>query len=342
MPNRERIGILLINLGTPEAPTYRAVASFTRSLLLDGRVVDVSSPARHLIANASALFRTRSAIRLYRAIWDGEAFPLQTISRNTLEGLRERLAGAEVAMGMRHGRPTIQDGIETLMSKGAGRIVLAPLFPQYAASTTGSTLAEAYRCAGSGWNVPPVSVLRPFYDSALFVRAWKEIARPVIEERKPDYVVFSYHSVPEQHIRKSDPTGRHCLAKPDCCETAGAVNLPYCYRAQCLATTRAIAGELSLPEDNYCTSFQSRMSSPIAWLRPYTTDVLRQCAAGGQKRVMVLCPSFVVDCLETLVEIDIVERRHFLASGGAELLLLPCLNAHPRWLDGLAEMLRAC
>jgi ferrochelatase len=239
---------------------------------------------------------------------------------------------------MRYGRPALAGALERLRAARAERILVLPLFPQYAASSTGSALARVAELAARGWDVPALEFLPPFFDEPGFVGAWAAVAREPLAAFRPDHVLLSYHGLPERQIRKSDPTGGHCLSRPDCCDAPGAA-LPRCYRAQCTATSRALVAALGLEPGSWSMAFQSRLGR-TPWIRPYTDERLDELAASGRKRLAVLCPAFVADCLETLEEIAIRGREQWRRAGGDDLLLVPSLNAHPAWVSALAAMLR--
>jgi ferrochelatase len=214
------------------------------------------------------------------------------------------------------------------------RIVALPLFPQYAGSSTGSALEALYRRAGQRWNVPPLEVLGDFFDEPGFVAAVAEVARPALAALAPDHVLLSYHGLPERQVRRSDPTGAHCLAHEDCCAAIVPANRR-CYRAQCFATSRALVDALGLDAARVTTSFQSRLGR-TPWIQPFTDEVLPRLYERGVRRLAVLCPSFVADCLETLEEIGIRAREQWRELGGDELALVPCVNAAPAFVETLA------
>jgi ferrochelatase len=339
MRSGEKVGILLLNTGTTSAPHPRETREYLREFLSDRRVIDISPLARWLLVNLFILpFRPRKSAEAYAAVWTDKGSPLLVLSMQQRDGLKQRLPEAEVEVGMGYGRPSVKEAVATLMDKGVQRIVVAPLFPQYASASSGSVLEAAYRIAGEGWNVPALSTLAPFYDDPGFLGAWETVAHPVLEEFRPDHVLFSFHGLPERQVRKSDPSGHHCLASPTCCDTIGPANR-YCYRAQCFATTRALTQRLNLGADAYSVSFQSRLGRD-PWLQPATDRVVTELPKRGVKRLAVLCPAFVTDCLETLEEIGIRARESFLEAGGEEFRLVPCLNEHPAWLDALAKLLK--
>lgn len=334
------IGVLLLQLGTPDSTAVADVRRYLREFLSDPRVLDMPAPVRALLLNAVILpFRPRRSAEQYRKIWTEDGSPLLIYTEELAERLRERLGeGYTVAVGMRYQNPTIDAALAELANAGCERIVIAPMFPQYSSAAYGSAVAKALEVAATKWNVPATSTLPPFYDHPGFVASVAEIARPLLDEFAPDHVLFSYHGLPESQIRKSDPSGEWCLERDDCCTTMRAENR-YCYRAQSFATTRAVASELGNEATSHSTSFQSRLAGQ-KWIEPYTDGVLDDLYAKGVRRLAVLTPSFVADCLETLEEIGMRLREQWEGIGGEDLLLVPCVNASPVWADALVGMIR--
>jgi ferrochelatase len=230
--------------------------------------------------------------------------------------------------------------LERLREAGADRVVVLPLYPQYAASTTGSTVAEAMRLASQPWAPPSLCFVEPFFDNPDFIDAFAAQGAPILRNREHDHVLFSFHGLPERHVRKTDVSNGHCLAKSDCCDAVGAVNRR-CYRAQCFATARALAAKLLLAEGTWTVSFQSRLGR-TRWIGPYTDRILPALAQKGCKRLAVFCPSFVADCLETLEEIGIRGKEQFLSAGGESLTLIPSLNTSDAWVDLVVALARQC
>jgi ferrochelatase len=239
---------------------------------------------------------------------------------------------------MRYGDPSIERAFDELVRAEVDRIVCVPLFPQYASSSTGSALEELARVAARAWNVRPLEIAPAFWGDDGFLAAFEAVARPAIDALAADHVLFSFHGLPERQIAKSDESGAHCLASATCCDRPGA-RLAWCYRAQSYATARALASRLALDDAGYTVSFQSRLGR-TPWIKPYTDVVLDELAARGVKRLAVVCPAFVADCLETLEEIGIRARAQFREKGGEELALVPSLNATPRWIEAVAAMAR--
>lgn len=333
--NVRPVGVLLVNLGSPEAPTPRAVRRYLREFLGDPRVLDMPAlPRRLLLETAILPTRPRASAAAYEKIWTPEGSPLLVHGRALRDALAKRLGeGFAVELAMRYGVPAIPPALDRLTRADCRKIVVLPLFPQFAAASTGSALEAVYRAAGARWNTPPLEVVDSFYDDPGFIAALAAVAREIPDERRPDHLLLSYHGLPERQIRRSDPGGAHCLASNTCCDAIGPGNRA-CYRAQCVATSRALARALGIRDEDWTLSFQSRLGR-IPWIRPYTDEVLPFLRDRGVERLAVLCPSFVADCLETLEEIGIRAREQWLALGGEDLALVPCLNAHPAWVDAI-------
>jgi ferrochelatase len=330
--------VLLVQLGTPSAPEPGPVRRYLREFLSDPRVLDIPALPRRLLLELAILpRRPRQSAQAYRKIWTPEGSPLLVHSRALEHALGEALGpGFRVVLGMRYGEPGLAGALASLRAAGCERVTVLPLYPQYAASSTASSFARVAELAAAAWDVPLLELAPPFFDDPGFLDAWCDVAREPLAGFRPDHVLFSYHGLPERQIKKSDPTGGHCLSQPACCDAPGAA-LPRCYRAQCVATTRALAGRLGLATGTWSYAFQSRLGR-TPWIRPYTDERLPEIAAGGAKRLAVLCPSFVADCLETLEEIGLRGREQWRAAGGDALLLVPSLNAHPRWVAALAGL----
>jgi ferrochelatase len=333
-------GLLLCNLGTPDQPTPGAVRRYLREFLSDPRVLDINPVGRWLLLNLVLLpLRPRKSAAAYQKIWTGRGSPLLGHGEDLAAAVRARLgSGWAVELGMRYGRPSIAAALEKLRQAGAGRVVVFPLYPQYASSTTGSTVVEVCRVASRSWVTPALTFVGTFYDRPAFIDAFAAVGRPVLETEKPDHVLMSFHGLPERHLRKTDETGRYCLATADCCERMGEANRN-CYRAQCFATARALAARLELADGGWSVSFQSRLGRD-PWIHPYTDAAIAQLAAQGKKRLAVFCPAFVADCLETLEEIGIRGKEQFLAAGGERLTLVPSLNTSFAWCDAVVGIVR--
>ncbi|WP_224241603.1 ferrochelatase [Hyalangium gracile] len=339
MPTPKK-GLLLVNLGTPDAPESGPVRRYLREFLNDPRVVDIHPVGRWMLLNLIILpVRPARSAEAYRKVWTEQGSPLLVHSKALAAAVTERLQGEyEVELAMRYGNPSLPSAVQALRSRGVREFILLPLYPQEATSSTSSTLARAYEVLADAWDVAGVRVVPAFHDHPGFLDAFAEVARPVIAEARADHVLFSYHGLPERHMRKSDPSGRHCLASAGCCDVLTDVNR-HCYRAQCFATTRALAQRLGLSPEAHTVSFQSRLGR-TPWIQPYTDLVLPELAKRGVKRLAVMCPAFVADCLETLEEVGMRAREQFLACGGESLTLVPSLNAHPTWVDAVVRLVR--
>jgi ferrochelatase len=324
-------GLLLINLGTPDAPTTSAVRRYLHEFLSDPRVVDINAIGRALLLHLVILrFRPSKSAHAYRSIWDAKrGSPLLFHSEDLAAGVQQRLGAAwQVELAMRYGNPSIAAALERL--RGVDRIVALPLFPQYAASSTATAVARVMELAAAGWDVPAIDVVPAFFDDPGFVAAWEAVARPALTAANADHVLFSFHGLPVRQIHKSDRLDR-CLRSETCCDTPH----PSCYRNQCYATARALAARLGITDYTVC--FQSRLGR-TPWIEPHTDATIDRLARAGTKRLAVMCPAFVADCLETLEEIGIRAREQFKAAGGEELVLVPSLNATPAWIEAVAQI----
>jgi ferrochelatase len=326
--------LLLLNLGTPDAPEPAALKRYLAQFLMDPDVIDLPWPARWLLVHGMIL-RTRpaSSAALYRKIWRPEGSPLLINTLALADGVRARLGDAwAVEAGMRYGSPSIGGALERLAGGGARAVKAIPLFPQYSEAASGSAIRECRReAARLGLEV---SFLESFHERPGFVRQYAALARRTMAEARAEAIVFSFHGLPESQIRKFSEGQCNLVESSSCCSALGAGNLR-CYRAQCFETARALARELGVAPA--LVGFQSRLGR-AAWIRPYLDEVLAGLLASGVRRVAVACPAFVSDCLETLEEIGIRAREDFLRRGGEELALVPSLNAEPAWVEEVAQM----
>lgn len=339
MDSTQPIGVLLLQLGTPDSPSTKDVRRYLSEFLSDPRVMDISAPVRWLVLNAVILpFRPRRSAKAYQMIWSEEGSPLLVHTEALAKDVQASVGdGYLVDFAMRYGSPSIAGALDRLVAADVNDIRILPLFPHYASSAGGSATQRTMELLAERWNVPTVSFLPEFYDDPGFLAA---VANAAEEEElgrfRPDHVLFSYHGLPERQVRKADPSGAHCLATESCCDTIGPVNRR-CYRAQCFATTRSLATTLHLTSDAHSTAFQSRLGG-TPWITPHTDRVLQGLHDSGVRRLAVLTPSFVSDCLETLEEIGIRLRKQWIELGGEDLLLVPCINEAPLWVDTVAAM----
>lgn len=321
-------GILLSNLGSPETAEPDSVRRYLGQFLMDRHVIDAPWPLRRLIVSLIQRRRPRETARAYRAIWRDEkpGSPLLHFSRRLAEALRRR-GNAPLALGMRYGKPSLAEALARLEAEGSDEILLMPLYPQHAGATRTTTIERTRELLAPGRRL---LVLPPFHARSEYLAAMR---RQIAEHLPPsaDFVLFSFHGLPERQILRADAHG-HCLRRPDCCEAPSPAH-GTCYRHQCRATARALGGELPVP---YGVSFQSRLGR-LPWLRPYTEERIGELAGSGVRRLAVVCPSFVADNLETLEEIAIRGASAFRDAGGERLTLVPCLNDSSAWVEALAR-----
>jgi ferrochelatase len=334
-----RSGVLLMQLGTPAGPGRREVGRFLGEFLCDGRVLDVPWIARWVLVHGIIVpTRAGRSAKAYGKIWDERGSPLLYHGMDLCDGVREEL-GADwpVELAMRYGQPSVGEAMEKLVAVGCERVVCAPLYPQEAKSTTESSRVAVEDWVRKSGRDVALAGLEAFHEDARYLDAVVACAEEALREFGAEEVLFSYHGLPERHVRKSNPGGV-CLESADCCAALGDENR-HCYRAQCFATTKELVARLGLEEGEYATSFQSRLGRS-AWIGPHTDSWILECAGRGVRRVAVFCPAFVADCLETLEEIGMAARDSFRAAGGEDLFLVPALNARAEWSAALAEMLR--
>jgi ferrochelatase len=329
--------VLLVNLGSPDSASTRDVRAYLREFLMDGRVIDAPYPVRWCIVHLGILpRRPAQSARAYEKIWTAAGSPLVATGRKVQAALQER-AGVRVELAMRYRKPSIPEAIGRLREEGIRELLLIPLFPHYAMSSYETAVERVREVIAEIAPQILLTVVPPYYNHPDYIRAMTANASEYLKGEY-DHLLFSFHGVPERHLRKADPTGRHCLAQPDCCGGQCPV-LGTCYRAQCYKTAEAIVRTASIPSYKHSIAFQSRLGRD-PWLKPYTDWVIPGLARGGIRRLLVICPSFVSDCLETLEEIGMRGREIFMESGGTEFHLIPCLNEHPLWLEFLGGLIR--
>ena len=331
--------VLLINLGTPAEPTARGLREFYRCFFADRFVFDINPIGLWLLRNLIVLpLRAPRTARDYAGIWMEEGSPLQVYSERVRQGVQEKFdaAGSDVTVriAMAYSKPLIADSLSELEREGRDEILVFPMYPQYARATTESAMHSVRSAAASWRQAPNLRFIDDFFADPAFIRVWAEVIRANLAQANIDHLVFSYHGLPEAAIRKADVSG-YCNFG-DCCEKVGEVNRN-CYRAQCFATSRAIAAALGREAEACSTAFQSRFG-PAQWIKPYLDAHLLELLAQGKKRIAVATPSFVTDCLETLHEIGREYREQFIEAGGEELILLPNLNDAPEWIDAVYEI----
>ena len=333
-----RTGILLINLGTPDAPTPEAVGKYLREFLMDPFVIDLPAPLRWFLVNVLIVPKRKyQSAAAYQKVQMPGGSPLLVHTR----ALGERVAlelgeNYVVEYAMRYGNPSIASALARLSAQSVSRIIVLPLYPQYAESSFETAVVETRKRAAEVGCDDRLTFVSPFYDRPEFIDAFARNVNDRLAGENADHLLFSFHSLPEQHLTRLYP--HHCLQRADCCDQITDSNRN-CYRAQCLFTARAIAQQVGLKSDDYSISFQSRLGR-AKWLGPNTEEMLKTLAARGVKRLAVVCPSFVADCLETLEEIAIRGRATFVSAGGSYLTLVSSLNSDPIWAKAIAEWVR--
>ncbi len=327
--------VLLVNLGSPDSTAVEDVRTYLREFLMDGRVLDAPYPIRWCVVHLSILpKRPAQSAEAYEKIWTPKGSPLVATSRKVRRELQER-TGVRVELAMRYRNPSIPEAVGRLRDEGVEELLLIPLFPHYAMSSYETAVERVREVMAEIAPRMSLTVVPPYYDHPDYIHAMTANAAEYLQQPY-DHLLFSFHGIPERHLRKSDPTGGHCLGSQDCCEGDCAA-LGTCYRAQCFKTAEAFVRMTSIPKHKYSIAFQSRLGRE-PWLKPYTDWVIEGLAKAGMRRLVVICPSFVSDCLETLEEMGMRGRQTFLEAGGKDFALVPCLNEHPLWLACLERM----
>jgi ferrochelatase len=325
--------ILLVNLGSPDSPSVPDVRRYLNEFLMDERVIDTPWPVRRFVVGMILIKRPHESGEAYEKIWTKDGSPLVVSSRNVQKLLQARLT-VPVELAMRYQNPSIESAVKKLVAKGATQVLLIPLFPHYAMSSYETAVVRLEEVARKLAPQMKITVQPPYYDQPDYIAALVASAKDHLKDY--DHLLFSYHGIPERHLHKSDPTGCHCLKVENCCEVASPAHAK-CYRAQCFATTRAFVKLAGVPQEKYSVSFQSRLGKD-PWLKPYTDYELARLPNEGKKRVLVICPAFVSDCLETIEEIGMRGCEQFMAGNGKEFTRIPCMNEHPAWVDALENM----
>lgn len=332
--------VLLVNLGSPDSTSVADVRRYLEEFLGDERVIDrPPQPFRSLLLNGIIIpRRAPKSAHAYRQVWTDQGSPLLVTSRSVRDRLASSLGTATpVYLAMRYGQPSIASVLARIAADGIGQLLLFPQYPHYAMSSWETVVVQVYAEAARLAPGLKVHCVQPFYADADYIDVLHAVSAPFLAQPH-DHVLFSYHGIPERHLRKGDPSHAHCLTVDDCCTTCSPAHAT-CYRAQCLATTRALVARAGIPADRHSVSFQSRLVGE-PWLKPYTDHELERLPGEGRRRLLVLCPAFVADCLETLEEIQGEGRDTFLEAGGESFQQIPCPNDHPAYIDFLANRVR--
>ena len=335
----KKTGVLLIQLGTPDSPSRKDVARYLREFLTDPRVIDIPFIPRQLLVRGIIVpFRAPKSAKVYKELWEygNGVSPLLTHTQNVVNLLNQRFEGEEVTveMAMRYQNPSMESVLEKMRRANYHRIILVPLFPQYASASNGSAIDKAMEIIKKWWVIPDIQIVSQFFDNEGYIDSIVERAKE-FDLKSYDKIMFSYHGLPERHVDKVYDSGL-CTDQP--CETELNEKNAFCYKATCYATSRLIAQKMGLKEDDYTVSFQSRLDKK--WITPFSDKVIEEWGKEGAKRILAFSPAFVADCLETIIEIGEEYQELFESHGGEKVQLVPSSNDHPRFIDGLEQLVR--
>lgn len=332
-------GIVLVNLGSPDSTEVKDVRRYLNEFLMDERVIDMPYVLRLLLVRGIIVpFRAPKSAEAYRSIWWKEGSPLIVLSKQLQNAVQKNFA-EPVEIAMRYGNPSPKEAYDKLMKQvpGLEEVIMLPLYPHYAMSSY-ETAVVYMKEIHKKYKYPfKLTTIEPYYNNTEYVNALAESVKPYLQNDF-DKILFSYHGVPERHIYKGDITGNHCLKVNDCCHVSSAAHAK-CYRHQTFVTTELTTAALNLPKEKVEQSFQSRLGRD-PWLTPYTAQRLAELPQEGVKKLLVACPAFVSDCLETLEEIAEEGKEIFLHAGGESFTMIPCLNTHPLWIDAVVKWIK--
>ena len=331
-------GVLLVNLGSPDSPEPKDVKKYLGEFLMDERVIDVPLWARTLLVKGIVLnTRPKASAAAYKKIWWDEGSPLIVLSERLQEKVQKQV-DIPVALAMRYGSMTIKNGLQELVDKGVDQVLLFPLYPQFAMATTETIVVLAKEVQQKFFPSLKIESVPAFYNKQDYVEVLSNSIKDSLKDKDYEHLLFSYHGVPERHIRKSDITKSHCKIDKSCCETQSKAH-DFCYRHQCYEVTRLVAEKLHLKPETFSTSFQSRLGFD-PWLQPYTDLTIERLAKQGIKKMAIVTPAFVSDCLETLEEIAMEGQEIFHEMGGEKFTTVPCLNDNDEWVNLLSKWVK--
>jgi protoporphyrin/coproporphyrin ferrochelatase len=331
--------VVLMNLGSPDSTEVKDVKRYLDEFLMDARVIDKPWLLRaFLVKGIIVPFRAPKSAEAYKSIWTEKGSPLIVISKQLRDALKKEI-GEPVAIAMRYGNPSPKAAFDELVQNNPEleEVIAVPMYPHYAMSSYETAVEYAKEQHKKGGYKFKLTTVKPYYNNEEYVNALCESIQPYLQNEY-DHILFSYHGVPERHIHKGDTTGKHCLKVANCCETPSAAH-EYCYRHQCLVTTKLVAERLNIPKEKWTMSFQSRLGRD-PWLQPYTAQRFEELPKEGVKKLLVVCPAFVSDCLETLEEIAEEGKESFMHAGGESFEMIPCLNVHPLWVNAIAKWIK--
>ena len=331
---KKKTAVLLINLGTPDSPSVGDVRKYLFQFLNDPRVIDIPWLLRAILVNLIIVpFRAPKSAKIYKELWTKDGSPLLLHGKHVTQKLQEKLLQkADVFFAMRYQNPSIYSVLEEIRKKNYAKIIVIPLYPQYASSSTGSTLEKVMQVVSKWWVIPEITLVSQYYDEVGYIDAFAERGKAHINDNY-EHVLFSYHGLPVRQVDKvyeSSPCADHH------CEDHLDEENAFCYKAACYETTRLIAARLNIPKENYTVAFQSRLDKK--WLEPFSDEVVEQLAKKGVKRLLVFSPAFTADCLETTIEIGSEYKEIFEEHGGQHLQLVESLNDHPLWIGTLEKL----
>ncbi len=328
-------GVLLVNLGSPDSPTAKDVKPYLDEFLMDERVIDVPKILRNILVRGIILqTRPKKSAEAYAKIWWDEGSPLIVISQRFADKVQKQTT-MPVALGMRYGSMTIKNGLQELSDKGVDEVLLVPLYPHYAMSSYETVVVKTMEEKEAFFPTMKITTLPPFYKSPDYIKVLSDSIAEGLKDFDYDHILFSYHGIPERHVRKSDPTRFHCKIDGSCC-SVNSVAHNTCYRHQVYETTELVKAELGLTEEQTSTSFQSRLAGD-PWLKPYTDYEFERLPKEGKKKLAVVTAAFVADCLETLEEIAMEGKTQFEEGGGEQYKHIPCLNDNDAWVAVMAK-----
>ncbi len=332
---KSEIGVLLIQLGTPLSAMVADVRKYLSEFLNDPRVIDIPYILRKFLVNVIIVpFRAPKSTKIYQQMWTEKGSPLLIYSEGVQRKLQEKLGdNFKVELAMRYQSPSMDAVLERMKKDNYKRIIVLPLFPQYASASTGSAIDKTLKIISKWWVIPELSIINQFYDDEGYIASFAEIGRKY-NINEYDHVLFSYHGLPERQVDKVHGDRKPCSAHN--CENEITEENKFCYKAVCYATTRLLAERLNIPKEKYTVSFQSRLDEK--WLKPFSDKVIVEQAKKGAKKLLVFSPAFVADCLETIVEIGIEYQHLFVKNGGEKVQLVESLNDAPQWINTLKNM----
>jgi protoporphyrin/coproporphyrin ferrochelatase len=329
--------VLLMNLGSPESPTTKDLKPYLSEFLMDERVIDVAAWLRTILVKGIIVpFRSPKSAAKYKTVWTKEGSPLVVFTKQVTQLVQQQIKHP-VYYCMRYGNPSTKSVLQKIHADNPGlqQIILLPLYPHYAMSSYETGAEQVKEVHAAGGYTSSLNIVPPFYNHPFYIKALSSSIKPYLQDEY-NHILFSYHGIPERHVKKTDCTEMHCLNVQGCCDMASAAHA-FCYRHQVIATSNLVAQELGIEKRKYSFSFQSRLGRD-EWLKPYTVKQLQDFPKQGIKNLVIACPAFVSDCLETLEEIAEEGKEIFMKAGGESFTLIPCLNTHPLWIKTIVEL----